>query len=152
MTEPTHVEPDQPADALAAETDAAASKLATRITELPAGVRVATNLDTFENEKPDKPFWFQHGNAFFRLLDPDNVDFDDVTVVQENPRLMMHILLDPEQRGAYFEVTQGVRGDDGEVVLEPTPMRVGKMKKLIGDYTKHFGLTDLGELAGSARR
>jgi hypothetical protein len=25
------------------------------------------------------------------------------------------------------------------------------MKKLILDYTKHFGLTDLGELAGSAQ-
>lgn len=125
------------AEQMSADKEAAA--LAGKITQLPAGVKLASNLDAFEKEKPGEPFWFQHGTSFFHLLDPDDVDFDDIVVVQEHPRLMMHILLDPGQRNAWAEVTK------------KTPMTVGKMKKLVGDYTRHYGLTDLGELAGSAR-
>lgn len=109
------------------------------ITQLPAGVKLTTNLDTLEKEKPGQPFWFQHGGQYFRLLEPDDVAFDDVVIVQERPQLMMHILLDPQQAGAYFDL------------VKTTPMTVGKMKQLVKDYTKHFGLTDLGELGGSAR-
>lgn len=119
--------------------DAESAELAGKITQLPAGVKLATNLDTFEKEKPGAPFWFQHNGSFFHLLDPDDVDFEDVVVVQEHPRLMMHILLDPTQRVAWSAATKA------------TPLTVGKMKQLVGDYTKHHGLTDLGELGGSAR-
>lgn len=134
-----------PADAAAAQLadqlspDADTAELASKITQLPAGVTLATNLDTYENEKPEKPFWFQHGGGFFHLLDPDNVDFQDIVIVQENPRLMMHVLLDPQQRGAFADAT-------GKM-----PLTVGKMKKLVSDYTRHHGLTNLGELDGSAR-
>lgn len=166
MTEPIEVEPQpvdeaqradvvsEPAEALGADADAAAAALAGKITQLPAGVKLSTNLDTYEREKPDEPFWFQHGGAFFNLLDPEDVDFDDIIIVQENPRLMMHILLNPEQRGAYFDVIKGQPGNEAAGVPEvkAVPMKVGKMKKLVGDYTQHYGLTDLGELGGSARR
>lgn len=132
-----------PAEAAAAQigtdADAASSELAGKITQLPAGVRLATNLDTYEKEKSGTPFWFQHGGAFFHLLDPDDVDFEDVVVVQEHPRLMMHILLDPAQRTAWSAATK------------ETTLTVGKMKQLVRDYTRHHGLTDLGELGGSAR-
>lgn len=132
-----------PAEAAAAQlgtdADKEAAELAGKITQLPAGVKLATNLDTYEKEKPGSPFWFQHGGAFFHLLDPDDVDFEDVVVVQEHPRLMMHILLDPTQRTAWSRATKD------------TPLTVGKMKRLVGDYTRHHGLTDLGELGGSAR-
>jgi hypothetical protein len=159
-TFPAHVppavaetEPERAAaQALTTAAQEPAAELAGKLTQLPAGVKLATNLDTYEKEKPSQPFWFQHGGAFFRLLDPDDVDFDDIIIVQENPRLMMHILLDPQQKGAYFEVAQGTRDAEGNVITEGVRMTVGKMKQLVKDYTKHFGLTDLGELAGSARR
>jgi hypothetical protein len=142
----------QAADKISA--DAELSELAGRITQLPAGVKLSSNLDTYEKEKPQEPFWFQHGGAFFHLLDPDEVDFDDIIIVQENPRLMMHILLDPDQRGAYFDVIKGQPADEesGRPEVKGAPMKVGKMKKLVADYTRHYGLTDLGELGGSARR
>jgi hypothetical protein len=124
---------------LGAEADKESAELAAKITQLPAGVKLATNLDTYEKEKPGAPFWFQHGGGFFHLLDPDDVDFEDVVVVQEHPRLMMHILLDPTQRAAWSDATNG------------TPLTVGKMKQLVKEYTRHHGLTDLGELTGSAR-
>lgn len=119
--------------------DSAAAELAGKITALPAGVKLSSNLDAYERERPENPFWFQHGNAFFHLLDPENVDFQDIVIVQENPRLMMHVLLDPKQRGAFADVAS------------EAPLTVGKMKKLVTDYTRHHGLTDLGELGGSAR-
>jgi hypothetical protein len=136
------VDPQIPdADAAAANmgADKESAELAGKITQLPAGVKLATNLDTFEKERVSQPFWFQHGSSFFHLLDPDDVDFEDVVVVQEHPRLMMHILLDPNQRVAWSAATK------------ETPLTVGKMKRLVTDYTKHHGLTDLGELGGSAR-
>lgn len=131
---------EQAAGALATQAEAPVAELAAKLTQLPAGVKLATNLDTYERERPAKPFWFQHGGAFFELMDPDEVDFDDIIIVQENPRLMMHILLNSEHRAAYFDV------------VKETPMKVGKMKKLVSDYTQHYGLTNLGELGGSAPR
>jgi hypothetical protein len=140
-TGPSTAETDAQATHVAAQIgqNTAAAGLAAKITQLPAGVKLSSNLDTYENEKPAEAFWFQHGEAFFHLLAPDDVDFDDIVIVQEHPRLMMHILLDPAQRSGFEETKKVV------------PMKVGKMKKLIGDYTKHFGLTDLGELGGSVR-
>lgn len=101
----------------------------------PPGVKISSNLDAYERERPDDPFWFQHENEFFHMMDPEDVDLQDILIGQENPRLMMHVLLEEGHRDRFF--------------AKRLPM--GKMKKLIGDYTKHFGLTDLGELAGSAR-
>lgn len=111
------------------------SDVAGKITQLPAGVKLSSNLDTYEKEKPSEEFWFQHQDQFFRMVDPEDVDFQDIVIGQENPRLMMHVLIEPEQRDEFFSKR----------------LPIGKMKQLIRDYTRHFGLTDLGELAGSAR-
>lgn len=115
--------------------DETLSAVAGKITQLPAGVKLSSNLDTYEKEKPTVEFWFQHEEQFFRMVDPEDVDFQDIVIGQENPRLMMHVLIDPEQRDEFFAKR----------------LPVGKMKQLIRDYTRHFGLTDLGELTGSAR-
>jgi hypothetical protein len=130
---------DQPeqrlADALADEPTAVLAAAGRAIEQLPPGVKLASNLDTWEKEKPEEPFWFQHEGEYFRMLDPEDVDFQDIVVGQENPRLMMHVLLDEGHRDRFFSKR----------------LPIGRMKKLIRDYTTHFGLTDLGELAGSAR-
>lgn len=111
------------------------SDVAGKITQLPSGVKLSSNLDTYEKEQPAEEFWFQHEGQFFRMVDPEDVDFQDIVIGQENPRLMLHVLLEPGQRDEFFAKR----------------LPVGKMKRLILDYTTHFGLTDLGELAGSAR-
>lgn len=139
MSDETIPAPAAEAEPTLSGADTEIAELAGKITQLPAGVKLASNLDTYEKENPGAPFWFQHNSSFFRLLDPDDVDFEDIVVVQEHPRLMMHILLDPAQRGAWSAATK-----------EKT-LTVGKMKQLVKDYTQHHGLTDLGELAGSAR-
>jgi hypothetical protein len=128
MTEPNMTAADQPADservladALASDAEKTLADTAKKIEVLPPGVRLASNLDTYENQ-------------YFRMIDPEEVDFQDIIIGQENPRLMLHVLMDPDQRDTFFSLR----------------MPMGKMKKLITDYTRHFGLTDLGELAGSA--
>lgn len=123
------------ADALAEPATAALADVGRRIEQLPAGAKVSSNLDTYERERPVEEFWFQLEGEYFRLIDPEDVDFQDILVGQENPRLMLHVVLQPDQRDRFFSKR----------------LPIGKMKKLILDYTKHFGLTDLGELAGSAR-
>lgn len=123
------------AGALAGDADTALADAAKKIEALPPGVKLATNLDTYEKERPSEPFWFQHEGKYFHMVDPEDVDFQDIIIGQENPRLMLHVLIDAEQRDAFFSLR----------------MPMGKMKKLINDYTRHFGLTDLGELGGSAQ-
>jgi hypothetical protein len=141
MADSTMTASDQPpepeealANTLAGDAETVLAGAAKRIEMLPPGVKLASNLDTYEKERPGEPFWFQHENQFFRMIDPDDVDFQDVIIGQENPRLMLHVLIQPDQRDAFFSLR----------------MPIGKMKKLIQDYTRHFGLTDLGELGGSA--
>jgi hypothetical protein len=120
------VEPDKAlADSMLASAERPLAEAAKQIeVALPPGVKLSSNLDTYERERPGQPFWFQH-----------DVDFQDILIGQENPRLMMHVLMVAEHRDRFFA----------------KPLPIGKMKKLILDYTKHYGLTDLGELAGSAR-
>lgn len=131
------VEPDQAlADDLTGRAEQPLADVAKKIEVAPPpGVKISSNLDTYERERPEDPFWFQHENEFFHMMDPEDVDFQDILIGQENPRLMMHVLLNEGHRDRFF--------------AKRLPM--GKMKKLIADYSKHFGLTDLGELAGSAR-
>lgn len=123
------------AERLAGDAEAPLAEVAAKVEQLPPGVKLSSNLDTYENEKPAEPFWFQHEGEYFRLVDPEDVDFQDILVGQENPRLMLHVLLEEGHRGRFFAKR----------------LPIGKMKKLIMDYTKHFGMTDLGELAGSAQ-
>jgi hypothetical protein len=137
MTASDHIpEPEEAlAGELAGRAEAPLASAAKKIEMLPPGVKLASNLDAYERERPENPFWFQHEGQYFRMVDPDDVDFQDVIIGQENPRLMLHVLLDPDQRDSFFSLR----------------MPIGKMKKLVADYTTHFGMTDLGELGGSAR-
>ncbi len=122
------------AGTLADDAEAPLADAAQKIEMLPPGVKLASNLDVYEKERPHEPFWFQHEGKYFHMIDPEDVDFQDIFIGQENPRLMLHVLMDPQHRDAFFSLR----------------MPMGKMKKLISDYTRHFGLTDLGELGGSA--
>lgn len=131
---------EQTVAAVVANADEGPAKLAAAIMQLPVGAKVATNLDTYERERPQDPFWFQHGGAFFKLTDPADIDVDDMVIIQEQPRLMMHVLMDPEHRGGWAEVKR------------ECPLTVGKLRQLSEAYVAHFGLTSLGELAGSSRR
>lgn len=139
MTDENMTPADEPttvlATALAEDAARPLAETAGKIENLPPGVKLASNLDVYERERPEEPFWFQHDGEYFRLLDPDDVDFQDIMIGQENPRLMLHVLLDEGQRDRFFTKR----------------LPVGRMKKLVADYTTHFGLTDLGELSGSAR-
>jgi hypothetical protein len=127
--------PDHLADGMVADAVKPLAQVAKGIEQLPPGVKLSSNLDTYERERPTEPFWFQHEGEFFRLVDPEDVDLQDILIGQENPRLMLHVLLDDGHRDRFFAKR----------------LPIGKMKQLVHDYTKHFGLTDLGELAGSAR-
>jgi hypothetical protein len=135
--EPDIPEPEEElADQLVADAEEPLADTAKKIeVALPPGVKLASNLDTYEREAPEKPFWFQHEGEFFRMMDPEDVDLTDILVGQENPRLMLHVLLDESHRDRFFT----------------KKMPMGKMKKLVKDYQTHYGMTDLGELAGSAR-
>jgi len=103
--------------------------------ELPPKPKALFSLDDLENEKTAEPFIFDYQGATFELLDPQDLDWQDLMVAQENPRLMIHIIMPEEQRPIFLE--------------KKLPMR--KLEALLKRWQQHFGLPTAGEAEGSAR-
>lgn len=152
MTEPTRPIPligDAERDRIAlsevfrprveAEPEAPAAPLPPAPTEEPATPKkkVTLDLDTLDDEEPPEskePFTFRLGGVEYEPVDPEELDWQDLLVGQENPRLMMHIILPEEQRKTFFGQKLAVR----------------KLKRLTVDYARHYGLGAQGEDGGSA--
>lgn len=102
----------------------------------PPGVKVALDLDRLEKEKVDEPYWFHYEGTYFELMPAEDADWQDLAVGQENPRLLLHVILgDDEQRAQFFDLK----------------LPLWKLKKLVEDYSAHFGMSAPGEPVGSAR-
>jgi hypothetical protein len=103
--------------------------------------KVTLDLDALDAEQPrdDRPEPFSirlHGEEF-TFVDPEELDWQDLTVGQDNPRLMMHIILgDDEQRTRFFALKD---------------VKVRHMRVITAGYQKHYGLGSEGEDDGSAR-
>lgn len=104
-------------------------------TEIRANRKVLFVLDELENEKTSEPFVFQYQGQVFELLDPKDVDWQDLMIGQEQPRLMMHVIMAEDQRAKFLELK--------------LPLR--KMEALMTRWQEHFGLPSTGEDDGSAR-
>lgn len=92
-------------------------------------------LDDLENEKTAEPFVFEYQGDIFELLDPKDLDWQDLMVAQEQPRLMIHVIMPEEQRAKFLEKKLSLR----------------KLEALLGRWQQHFGLPTAGEADGSAR-
>lgn len=105
-----------------------------RPAELKAPRKVLFNLDQLENEKSAEPFVFAYQGKEFELLDPKDIDWQDLMVIQDNPRLTLHVLMPEDQRAEFLELK--------------LPMR--KFEALLSRWQDHFGLPNAGEGTGSA--
>jgi hypothetical protein len=99
-----------------------------------ASLKPLFNLDELENEKTSEPFVFEFGGDVFELLDPKDIDWQDLLVIQENPRLTLHVIMPEDQRAQFLE--------------KKLPMR--KFEVLLNRWQQHFGLPTPGEDNGSA--
>lgn len=103
-------------------------------TEIRATRKVLFNLDELENDRSSEPFVFSYQGQEFELKDPKDCDWQDLLVVQEDPRLTLHVLMDEEQRARFLELK--------------LPMR--KFEVLLKRWQEHFNQPNPGEGGGSA--
>lgn len=104
-------------------------------TEVRANRKVLFALDELENESISEPFVFTYQGDEFELLDPKDIDWQDLMVAQEQPRLMLHVIMPEGLREKFLE--------------KKLPMR--KLEALLTRWQQHFGLPAAGEDEGSAR-
>jgi hypothetical protein len=93
---------------------------------------VSIDLDALEREgdKPG-PFTFQHEGHTFNMLDPQDIDWQDLLSGMRNPALFIRFAMPLPDQKTFF----GQR------------VPAWKMNKLMEEYQNHFGLTDLGNLS-----
>lgn len=103
-------------------------------TEIKAPRKVLFNLDELENDRSSEPFVFSYQGKDFELLDPKDCDWQDLLVVQEDPRLTLHVLMPEEQRVEFLALK--------------LPMR--KFEALLTRWQQHFNQPAPGEEGGSA--
>lgn len=103
-------------------------------TEIRAPRKVLFNLDELENDRSSEPFVFEYQGKTFELLDPKDCDWQDLLVVQEDPRLTLHVLMPEEQRVEFLALK--------------LPMR--KFEALLTRWQQHFNQPSPGEDNGSA--
>jgi hypothetical protein len=103
-------------------------------TTIKAPRKVLFNLDELENDRSSEPFVFTYQGKEFELLDPKDCDWQDLLVVQEDPRLTLHVLMKEEDRKDFLELK--------------LPMR--KFEALLKRWQEHFNQPTPGEGNGSA--
>ena len=91
------------------------------------------DLDTWEAEGINRrPFTFKHNDRVWTLTDPMEVDWQELLLALRNPVVFFATVMPREQRRPFLD----------------TKMSVRKMRKLMSEYEKHFGLDTPGnELA-----
>jgi hypothetical protein len=90
---------------------------------------VALDLDTLEREgERPGPFTFQHEGIVFQMMDPQDVDWQDLLSGLRNPALFIRYAMSLDDQKRFF----GLR------------VPGWKMNKLMMSYQEHYSIPDLG--------
>ncbi len=93
--------------------------------------KVSLDLDALEREgEAAGPFTFQHDGRSYTMLDPQDIDWQDLLAGFRNPALFIRFAMPLSDQKDFF----GKR------------VPAWKMNKLMQAYQEHFGLPDLGNL------
>lgn len=91
--------------------------------------KVGLDLDVLEREGDiAEPFTFQHDGDTYTMLDPQEIDWQDLLSGLRNPALFIRFALPVDQQRTFF----GKR------------IPSWKMNKLMAAYQQHYGIPDLG--------
>lgn len=97
---------------------------------------VAMDLDALEREGAElKPFVFTHNGRQYTLVDPQEMDWQDLLSGLRNPALFLRYALPPADHREFFAGR----------------LPSWKMIALMEGYTKHYGLPDLGNASALPR-
>jgi hypothetical protein len=93
---------------------------------------VTLNLDVLEREGDvPGPFTFTHDGELYTMLDPQEVDWQDLLSGLRNPALFIRFAMSITDQKRFF--------------AKRVP--AWKMNKLMEAYTSHFNLPDLGNVS-----
>ncbi len=93
--------------------------------------KLAIDLDALEREGAvAEPFEFGHDGKSYRLLDPSEIDWQDLLSGLRNPALFVRFAMPIEQQKDFFSAK----------------VPAWKMNKLMEAYQAHFGIPDMGNL------
>jgi hypothetical protein len=97
----------------------------------PATPKLGLDLDALEREgEVAGPFTFRHDGVVYTMLDPQEIDWQDLLSGLRNPALFVKFAMGPEDQKKFF----GSR------------VPAWKMNQLMKGYQDWFGLPDLGNL------
>jgi hypothetical protein len=87
---------------------------------------VVLDLDTLERENPPAQFYFRHDGHRYLLVDPQEVDWQDLIIAIGNTYRFFQIVVPADDQDQFFH----------------TKMPSWKMKALMERYQQHYGLPD----------
>ncbi len=94
--------------------------------------KLGIDLDALEREgELPGPFTFRHDGKTFTMLDPQEIDWQDLLSGLRNPALFIKYAMAPEDQKKFFG----------------TRVAAWKMNKLMQSYQEHFNLPDLGNVS-----
>ncbi|MER7331662.1 MULTISPECIES: hypothetical protein [unclassified Micromonospora] len=117
----------------AARGSKAASRAAEKPSTNPATEDVSLDLDSLEREDPQDPFTFRLKGHTYTIADPKELDWQKQLRAFGDPVYFLRHAMSAEDVEKFFN----------------TELPGWKMEAVMKAYWKHFGLPDLGELAGS---
>lgn len=97
--------------------------------------KVSLDLDALEREGEGagkEPFTARHGGRVYTMIDPQEVDWQDLLACLNNPTLFFKYTLAGASRNEFLS----------------TPMPTWKVNKLMADYLDHYGLPSLPNAFG----
>lgn len=99
-----------------------------------ADPRKVFDLDALEREgEVAQPFHLKHAGQVWELLDPYEMDWQELYIALGNPLQLLQQVVKPADRGAFFA----------------HHMPTWKLNAFLKKYAKHYGLPGQGESDGS---
>jgi hypothetical protein len=96
----------------------------------------ALDLDALEREgAAAQPFDFILGGKRYMMSDPQNVDWQQLISVMNNPHMFFRTVLPPEDHRTFFDAQ----------------LPSWKMRKLMDEYQAHYGIPSLPNAGGLPR-
>lgn len=93
---------------------------------------VSLDLDSLEREGAvAQPFRFTHNSRSYTMIDPQEIDWQDLISGFRNPALFVRFAMSAEDQREFFA----------------SRVPAWKMNKLMEGYQKHYNLPDLGNLS-----
>ena len=94
------------------------------------------DLDALEREGgPAKPYQFKLGGKVYTMIDPQEIDWQDLISSLRNPALFIRYAMTTEDQKAFFDAR----------------VPSWKMNKMMEGYQAHYGLPDLGNASALLR-